>query len=62
MNTDYATRERAAKALIEAGFSPHRADIMGAAEFRGPKGGYAWIEHDWSRKHCKMRYFVYARG
>jgi hypothetical protein len=61
MNVCYATRERAAKALIEAGFSPHRADIMGAAEFRRP-GGYAWIEHDWSRKHCKMRYFVYARG
>lgn len=58
----YATRNRAVKALEALGFSYERPLIMGAASFRREGGGYAWIEHEWSRKHCTMRYVPYARG
>lgn len=57
----YATRKRAENAMQEAGFVWTNPGIMGAAGWRRGHS-YAWIEEDWCRRHCKMRFFVHARG
>ena len=57
----YATHARAEAALNDAGFAAERQPVMGSAPYR--KGhAYAWIEHEWCRQHCAMRYFVNIRG
>lgn len=52
---DYATKEKAAKAIEAEGFEFVKPAVMGAAPWR--KGAsYAWVSEFWSPRHRQNRY------